>query len=137
MPTIPYSGHGMASVQSDSFNSIELFFGKAPTVSTAETLIDQGADLAAYAVVGRITASGKITLCNPAAVDGSQKPIGITVCPVVRNGVLDQGVAVWRDGGFNMLALAWHAGFNTDALKLRAFEGSASPTAIFIGKQAI
>jgi hypothetical protein len=132
MTTIP-APVGLASYNSESFDvTVGPFAGKAPSISTSELLVDQGADLPQYSVVGRITASGKITLCNPAAADGSQKPIGITAVIAPRNGAADVNLPIWRDGYFRMEALNWHPGFATDAVKRLAFEVS-QPT-IFIRK---
>ena len=135
MTTIPQSGIGIAGYATDTLTEAELFNGKAPTVSTSETMVDQGADLPAYAVVGRITASGKITLSNPGAADGSQNPIGITVVEAKRNGTNDVRLSIWRDGYFNPDLLHWHAGWASDAAKRLAFEAK-QPT-IFIRKGAV
>lgn len=121
--TIQYAEAGMAAYATEAFNEIPLFSGAGPFKTTTETLLNPGADLPAYSVVGRITASGKVTLCNPAAVDGSQVAIGITTAKVV-NTAADQGIAIFREGTFNPAALNWHAGFTTDAQKRLAFEAS-------------
>lgn len=122
---------GLARSETDSFTELELFTGEGPEFSTTETLLDQNADLPQYSVVGRITASGKITLSDHAASDGSQNPIGITVAIAPDVGA-DQSVAIWRDGMFNPDRLNWHPSWNTDALKRLAFEAK-QPT-IFIRK---
>lgn len=120
---------GIAKFQSEDFTEEELFTGDAPIFSTNETLLDQNADLPAYSVVGRITASGKITLSQQNAVDGSQNPIGVT-CYAMPDPGADKTIAIYRGGCFNPAKLNWHATWNTDALKKLAFE-AAQPT-IFI-----
>jgi Bacteriophage lambda head decoration protein D len=112
---------GIAGFASEQFTEEALITGDAPITTTSETLVSQGAVLPAYSVVGRVTASGKITLSNPGAADGSQAPIGIT-CNEAPNTGADQGIAIYRGGCFNPDRLNYHAGFNTDALKRLAFE---------------
>ncbi len=130
--TIPLADAGMASFESQDFNVIDLFSGDTPVSSVPETLLDQNADTPAYTVVGRITASGKVTICNLGANDGSQVPCGITTAPAPDSGA-DQKVSTFKTGMFNPAALNWHASFDTDEKKRLAFEGSKAP-GIFIRK---
>lgn len=120
---------GIAAYESEDFTEAELFTGDAPVMTTSETLADQGAVLPAYSVVGRITASGKITLSDTAASDGSQNAIGIT-CNEAPDVNGDQSIAIYRGGMFNPDRLNWHASYNTTAKKRLAFEAK-QPT-IFI-----
>lgn len=61
------------------------------------------------------------------------KAMGITTCAVaVAVGATDK-IDVYRSGMFNPDALNWHASFDTDEKKRKAFEGGASPN-IFIQK---
>jgi hypothetical protein len=124
-------GPGVAALQTEEFTEAELFTGDAPVFTTNETLLDQNADTPAYTVVGRITASKKVTKSNPGASDGSQYPIGIT-CYAVPDPGADKTIAIYRGGMFNPDRLTWHASFNTDLLKRLAFEDK-QPT-IFIKK---
>jgi hypothetical protein len=137
MTTIIIGGlgdQGMASLATQDFATVELFSGDVDVFSETETLLDPSGDLPAFTVVGRITASKKVTLCDPGASDGSQKPVGITTAPVIDNGT-DQKLQVFKSGCFNPDALNWHASFNTDDLKRLAFKGGESPL-IFIQKRA-
>lgn len=112
---------GQAAFASEDFTEAELITGDFPLSSTNETLLDQNADLPAYTVVGRITTGSKVTKCDPAAVDGSQNPIGIT-CYFMPDPGADHVIAVYRSGMFNPARLNWHAGFTTELQKHIAFE---------------
>lgn len=127
--TVISKNPGLAAFASEAFTEEELITGDFTIQTTTETLLDQNAELPAYTVVGRITASGKVTKCNPGASDGSQYPIGIT-CAVAPDTGADQSVAIYRAGCFNPARLTWHAGFTTDLQKRIAFEPN-QPT-IFI-----
>lgn len=122
---------GIAGFASEPFTEEELITGPGPSNAYPEVLLDQNAVLPAYSVVGRITASGKVTLSDPAAVDGSQNAIGIT-CAEAPDVGADQKISIYRDGCFNPARLNYHAGYNTDEKKRLAFEAK-QPT-IFIRK---
>lgn len=122
---------GIASFASEVYTEEALLTGPGPSNTYPETLLDQNAVLPAYSVVGRITASGKITLANSGAADGSQFPIGIT-CNAAPDVGADQSVSIYRDGCFNPDRLNWHASFASDTQKRLAFE-EKQPT-IFIRK---
>ena len=122
---------GIAAFSSEQFTEEALITGDAPITTTSETLLDQNAVLPSYSVVGRITASGKITLSDSAAVDGSQEPIGIT-CNEAPDTGADQKIAIYRGGCFNPARLNYHASYNTDEKKRLAFE--AKQTTILIRK---
>lgn len=95
-----------------------LFAGDADVV-TEEAILDTG-NLAKYTVVGRVTATGKIIACDPAAVDGSQTPIGI-LTQAADATAADKRVAIFTAGFFNHAALVWAAATNTLALRQAAF----------------
>lgn len=98
----------------------ELFAGSSEVV-TEPVVFASGADVAKWAVVGRITASGKCVLCNPGAADGSETPIGIAVESASAAGA-DAAGNIYIAGDFNIAALTWHAGFTTDIAKKAAFD---------------
>lgn len=110
----------LASTETESFSVTQLFAGDADVVTQPITVVS-GQNLALGSVVGRITASGKITLCDTAAVDGSQTPVGILVNAVDASGG-DKAGDIYVGGDFNVDALTWHASFSTDLLKLKAFD---------------
>lgn len=124
---------GVAAWASEDFTESELVTGETPQFGTKEnfTLLDQNADLPAYTVVGVITASGKVTVSDMAAVDGSAVAIGITGYKVPDPGA-DLTIAVIRSGVLNPDRLNWHASYNTAAKKKAAFRGAPTPTNIVI-----
>lgn len=95
------------TVDSIVFNPLRL---PGINVSTMAYIIIGGQQLPTGAVLGRITASGKLTLCVAAAGDGSQVPHSITPHPIntfAADNVtpLDAYAAVYVKGYFNETAL--------------------------------
>lgn len=63
------------TIQNNKTNGIVVF---NPLYGDNEIILDAaGADYPAGTVLGRITASGKLTKCDTAAVDGSQTPVAV------------------------------------------------------------
>jgi hypothetical protein len=104
----------------ESYTPTHLFAGDRP-VSTKTVTISSGADVAQYAVLGKVTASGEYKLCDLAAVDGSEVPRAIACYDVDSSGA-DVVASVYTAGFFNHAALVWHASFDTLAEKLAAFD---------------
>jgi hypothetical protein len=102
----------------DAYTPPYIFAGD--DVETAEAKLVTGQNLAALAVVGRITASGKLKVWNPAGVDGSQFAVGILVhaCDATAADVLCQ---MYIGGIFNIDALVWPGGATT-LQKVTAFD---------------
>jgi hypothetical protein len=92
-----------------------------PVLTQTGTLIT-GQNLAKYTVLGRITASGKLTQADQDAVDGSQNPVGILIHDVHADGA-DAACQMYTGGKFNGDLLTWDAGF-TAALQQSAFDGT-------------
>lgn len=92
------------------------------SVHTANGVLITGQDLAAGTVLGRITASGKLTIADQDGVNGSQIPVGILVhaCDA---GDADADCQYYYSGEFNSDLLVWDAGF-TAALQKSAFDGT-------------
>lgn len=107
----------------ETYSNDNLIAGSAPIVTNDGTLIT-GQNLARGAVVGRITASGKLTLCNPGAADGSEVAMGIMVHAIDATAA-DKACQFYQGGEFHASEMVWHAGFVTDAAKRAAFDGSA------------
>lgn len=121
MTTLPLGNAGMASIATDDFSVVELFAGDTPAVVTESfTLVDQNDALPAFTVVGRITGSNDITLCDLAGEDGSEVPFGITTAPALDVGGA-QDIAIFTSGCFNPDALNWHSSFDTADKKRNAF----------------
>lgn len=106
-----------------STSNPELFAGSAD-VTTLPVVFLTGADIAQYSVVGRIAASGKFVLSDPTAVDGSEVPIGIAV-ESAASASADAVGNIYISGCFNPAVLVWEAGYSTDVLKAKAFDGTA------------
>jgi hypothetical protein len=107
-----------SNLAAGTFTPDQRYAGDANLISNNFTLI-AGQNLPDLSVLGRITASGLLTLCNPGASDGSQVPVAILV--EATNAVANTVTAVYTAGEFNIDALNWHSSFNTDALRLNAF----------------
>ena len=117
---------GLASSATDTAYMGFLFSGTPPKGTKQEVYGSFAADVPAFSVVGRVTATGKLKLSDTAAVDGSQKAIGITTSFLaVQSPNADQPVNIWYNGTFNPASLNWHGSYSTAALKKLAFEDSA------------
>lgn len=110
----------------------ELFAGTAEVTTDIGKLVT-GQNLARRTVVGRITASGKLTAWVPGAGDGSQVAIGVLVHAVDATAA-DKDAQFYRSGVFNIDALGWgaattvqkYAAFNASAISVRALPGSTT-----------
>lgn len=105
----------------DSFTPPYLFAGDK-AVTTIPGKVVTGQNLAALAVVGRVTASGKLKVWNPAGSDGSEKAIGILVHAIDATSA-DKDATIYNGGSFNIDALVWPGG-TTTAQKVGAFDGT-------------
>lgn len=77
-----------------------LIAGDKPTRTQGVTLLT-GQNLTRGAVLGRVTASGKYVLCDPAAADGSEVARGILVKDTDASGGDVTGTAMYTAGDFN------------------------------------
>ncbi|MES3001339.1 MAG: head decoration protein [Pseudomonadota bacterium] len=107
----------------EAYVPFTLVGGDVPALaSKSETILDANAAVLQYTVLGRISASGKLQICDLAAEDGSEVPVGVLAYAVGSAAANADAVApVYFSGNFNIDALVWHASFSTDALKLAAF----------------
>jgi len=116
----------------DVYTPTQLLAGEAEVTTDIGKLVT-GQNLAKYAVVGRITASGKLMQWVPGAVDGSQQAIGILIHAVDATSA-DKDAQFYRSGVFNIDALGWasattvqkYAAFNGTAIAVRALPGSTT-----------
>lgn len=96
----------------------ELFAGESDIVT------DQGqagaVALVQFAVLGRITATGRLVALDPAAVDGSAVAVAIAAQPIAANAM----GPIYTGGVFNHEALVWPAALDTLAERKAAFDGS-------------
>lgn len=79
-------------------------------IATWNGVLVSGQNLRRGAVVGRITASGKVTLSASAASDGSQVPFGILADDYDATGADRANVGVYVKGEFNENAVILGAG---------------------------
>lgn len=107
-----------SNLAAGTFTPSQRYAGDADLITNTFTLA-AGQNLPDLSVVGRITATGLLTLCNSAAADGSQVPVAILV--EATNAVANTQTAFYVAGEFNIDQLNWHSSFNTDALRLAAF----------------
>lgn len=106
--------------------------GPTPPQFVVDMPVALSQTLAAYTVVGQ-NAAGAIVPALRGSVDPDDdiKPIGILLYPVTSaaSGPLPVG-RVLRSACINPMfpLLVWPASYNTNALKMNAFEGAPSPT---------
>ena len=89
--------------------------GDFPIRSQEEVLIT-GQNLVRGAVVGKITASGKVNLSLSAAVDGSQNVFGI-VADDVDATAGDKQVTIYTAGDFNENEMTYGTGHTADSVR--------------------
>jgi hypothetical protein len=113
----------------------QILAGDTPAGVTETGRLAAGQNLAQYAVLGRITASGKYTAWAPAASDGSQIASAILLfsCDAT---AADKGVAVYTAGCFNRDALVWPGGA-TVAQKVAAFTATMISTKALPGSATV
>lgn len=131
---VPYLAHeaGFPGQWSDSINPVAegLIVGETPATGTRDMELAANTTFLLYQPVGYATGnSGPLV---PAT--GTIRPIGITLYPIVTGPVPRPGVPIMISACLNMDMLAWHADVNTEAAKLRAFDGAPSPTRIVVKK---
>lgn len=113
-------GVQLAGNWSDSFTPSGLILSEMDVVTESIT-VSSGQNLAALTVVGRITSTGEIVICDPAQTDGSQNALGILVNAIDATSA-DKPGTIYTGGHFDRDLLVWHAGFSTDLLKAKAFD---------------
>lgn len=107
----------IASRQVESFTTGVVYAGMNDVTTQPATLV--AGTYTYLQVLGRITASGKLTAHNPGASDGSQTPVALVSIPQVA--AADAGTEVITSGEFAVSALTFHASLTTDAAKIAAF----------------
>lgn len=97
-----------ARTVSAAFNHDNLIAGDAVNAVTESIVLDTG-NLKRGAVLGRITATGKLVLSASAAADGSQTPVAILAEDADATAA-DQTTVAYFTGEFNTAALTLGAG---------------------------
>jgi len=113
-----------ASSEVTTYSPDNLIAGHTPQIATDTGTLITGQNLARGAVLGRIAASGKLTQCDNAAVDGSDVPVAILV-EAIDASAADKVCQLYVGGCFHSDELVWHASFNTDPEKVAAFDGTS------------
>jgi hypothetical protein len=79
-------------------------------ISRETITILSGQNLSTAAVLGKVTASGKYKVLDPAAVDGSEVAAGILYDAIDASAADAEGVAIVRLAEVNAAELVWPAG---------------------------
>jgi len=136
MANIPYSQYGIAEINTDSFEQVELMAGDTPPVVTDYALLgstlNSGAGIDAWTPIFVDPGTRAITL----ALHGTQAPNAITIAAVPTGSGATAAVPIYKAGMFNMAALNWPASYDTDAKKLAAFV-TGGGNQIYVKKPAV
>ena len=98
----------MATSFTEGNYAAEFLITEGPnTYSRDAVTVISGQTLTAGAVLGKITASGKVTLIAPAASDGSQTAFGILLDAVDASAADKAGTAIVRLAEIKADKLAW------------------------------
>jgi len=101
-------------LQTETYTPQELFTGSFPRHTEPHT-IAAGQTLAALSVLGRVTATGELTLSDATAADGSETPVAILLAAVDTT----DGAArapVYVAGCFNPELLVYGDGHDADTV---------------------
>lgn len=99
----------------DTYTPDNLHAGDFPIV-TEDGVIEDGQDLPRGAVLGKITASGKLVLSESDAGDGSETPYAVLAVDVDADGA-DVTAPVYLTGEFNERALTIGTGHTADDIR--------------------
>lgn len=126
MPNIDYANIGLAGSQSDTFTTVELFFGDTPLPVTEDAIVPSAlatAGIPAWTPVYLDPETRELALADP---DGTPAvlPNAITVVEVAAASPANTGLSVYTAGHFNINALNWSADYATEADKRGAFAAS-------------
>lgn len=110
-------------VITEGMNLGDLLKYEAPNLySRDQVTVASGQNLALGAVVGMVSATGKVKALDPAATDGSQTAAGILLQPLdATAGDRDDGILLARHAIVADSALVWPAGI-TNAEKAAAVD---------------
>ena len=127
MTTIPFTTPNLAGSSTEDFTQFDFLLSDTPVFFTEDFEVAASQDLAVYEVVG-VDGSGRII----PAVLGTTAAIGITTAPIVTGAGQNPKLQIIRGGHFNGDMLVWDATYDTDAKKIAAFRGAATPTNILV-----
>lgn len=144
MATInPLTGHPSAGIAGKSEDTLTpmaeaILAGDVPNLFSTWETVESGQTLEALTVVG-FDANGHIVPADISDGDPANHvtAIGVLVYPIDTDTTgtnADTVAEVYRGGNFNPDRLVWHASYDDDAKKRKAFEGAPSPTQIVVTK---
>ena len=94
----------------------ELIAGNAELLTSRKGVLVAGQSLKRGALLGRITASGKLTLSTAAASDGSQVPTAVLTHDTDTTAA-DVETLFYERGDFNQAAMTFGAGHTADSVR--------------------
>jgi len=103
------------SFTTEVYNPDRLIAGDENIITRDETLIT-GQNLKRGALLGKITASGKLTLSLAAAVDGSEVPFGILVDDIDATAA-DKVAPMYMKGEFDEGEMTFGTGHTADSVR--------------------
>lgn len=108
---------------SSSDKAVQNLLGGHPPIMKGQTILSTGTARALLAgmVLGKVTASGKLTEYTPGASDGSQNAFGILAEDVAVPAAGDELANVFFHGEFKKTGLSWGSAVTTQAHKDAAY----------------
>lgn len=114
----------LAGNETQSYAPTQFIAGDTPAIATENGTLALGQNLPVRTVIGRVTASGQLVQCDPAATDGSESAVGILVHATDATAAAAP-IQFYKAGNFFADALGWHVGFASADAKKAAFDGTA------------
>ncbi len=133
MTVIPKNTPGLAESQSDAFSNVDLLLSDVPQYMTDNAVCAASMTFAIYEVVALV--GGELVPADIADADPANHDLAYAItATAVTTGVGETPtIPIITGGHFNIDALTWPASYDTDAKKLAAFQGMASPGQIKLG----
>lgn len=105
----------MTTLSEGNYAGDVVLFEEDNRYSRDEITVVAGADLKVGSVLGLITASGKYSLSDPAAVDGSETPVAVLLQDADAAAADVQAIALLRHARVRRGGLVFHADIDTEA----------------------
>jgi len=103
------------SVTTETFNPDGLLAGDFPVISEGATLLS-GESVVRGALLGKVTASGKLVLSLSASADGSETPYAIAAATVDASAA-DAAIPVYLSGEFDSSKVTFGTGHTAASVK--------------------
>lgn len=117
---VPLANAGVDESNIDG--QVQLYAGEADIITT-EGYLDTGYEYEAGQVLGRVTATGRYAPFDSAAVDGTEKAVGVMAGEVL-NPLYGAKVPIYVGGVFNIDALIFDGTLASDEEKIGALVGT-------------